>query len=496
MAKEYMKKMTNKGAAIRYQMDRGMTNAQISKSLGVPESTIRYYRKRPKNLISKSSSKLPKKYIEEIYRLASNKTTREMPAGLIAIKINEKLKKNNERNKNGKLLSISKRQVNNILKEKYGKPLKIKKVFYLNEDSKKKRMEFCKKIVEMEIDGKKLEGKNIFFTNTSNESIRISSKVKNKIKLGDEEGYKMINRETKKFEPSIIVAGGVSYYGLSDLILLKGTMQEFSYAQALEYYKDNYENFKNINKNILFEQDGASSHTSKKIKKLLEELFGDNFIQNAPHSPDIAYPIETLWAELKKKVKERRAKNLDELKQITIEEWNKIPQSFIKNLFKNFIKRCKKIIELNGGRLEPVHLQQIRKEAEKETKDEEECEDDKNNETKNLKLKIVYNKNVLIQKAKKEIAFIRKKIKEKKRELRKAKKDYNKAKKYSMKIGREIEAVTDKESKKKIKNIELQNYIFRINWIKKYISENIDEYFKYFKNECDKIEREEKGHQL
>ena len=154
--------MTNKGAAIRYQMDRGMTNAQISKSLGVPESTIRYYRKRPKNLISKRSSKLPKKYIEEIYRLASNKTTREMPAGLIAIKINEKLKKNNEINKNGKILSISKRQVNNILKEKYGKPLKIKKVFYLNEDSKKKRMEFCKKIVEMEIDGKQLEGKNCF----------------------------------------------------------------------------------------------------------------------------------------------------------------------------------------------------------------------------------------------------------------------------------------------------------------------------------------------
>ena len=47
--------------------------------------------------------------------------------------------------------------------------------------------------------------------NTSNESIRISSKVKNKIKLRDEEGYKMINRETKKYEPSIIFAGGVTY---------------------------------------------------------------------------------------------------------------------------------------------------------------------------------------------------------------------------------------------------------------------------------------------
>ena len=54
---------------------------------------------------------------------------------------------------------------------------------------------------------------------------------------------------------------------------------------------------------------------------------------------------------------------MDELKQITIEEWNKIPKSFVQKLFKNFIKRCEKIIELNGGRLEPVHLQQIRREA-------------------------------------------------------------------------------------------------------------------------------------
>ena len=66
MAKEFMKKMTNKGASIRYQMDRGMTNAQISKSLRDPESTIRYYRKRPKNLISKRSTKLPKKYFSNL----------------------------------------------------------------------------------------------------------------------------------------------------------------------------------------------------------------------------------------------------------------------------------------------------------------------------------------------------------------------------------------------------------------------------------------------
>ena len=75
-------------------------------------------------------------------------------------------------------------------------------------------------------------------------------------------------------------------------------MTDFSYAQALEYYKENYEEFKKNNENLYFEQDGASSHTSKKIKVLIEKYFGDKLIQNAPHSPDIAYPIETLWSEL------------------------------------------------------------------------------------------------------------------------------------------------------------------------------------------------------
>ena len=99
---------------------------------------------------------------------------------------------------------------------------------------------------------------------------------------------------------------------------------------------------------------------------------------------------------------------MDELKQITIEEWNKIPKSFVQKLFKNFIKRCEKIIELNGGRLEPVHLQQIRREAENEEKeDEEEISD--YNESKVLKLKLVYNKNELLKKARKKIALIRKK---------------------------------------------------------------------------------------
>ena len=103
MAKKFIKNLTQKGSAIKHQMERGLSNAQISKSLGIPESTVRYYRKRTEIKEIKRSSKLPQKYIDKIYELASNKTTREMPGGLIAIKINNLLKKDNILDKNGKI---------------------------------------------------------------------------------------------------------------------------------------------------------------------------------------------------------------------------------------------------------------------------------------------------------------------------------------------------------------------------------------------------------
>ena len=49
-------------------------------------------------------------------------------------------------------------------------------------------------------------------------------------------------------------------------------MKDFSYGQALEYYKENHKNFPKQNKNIFFEKDGASCHTSKK-KEATQKIF-------------------------------------------------------------------------------------------------------------------------------------------------------------------------------------------------------------------------------
>ena len=61
-----------------------------------------------------------------------------------------------------------------------------------------------------------------------------------------------------------MLAGGISHYGLSDLIILEGTMTEFAYAQAILLYKKNMEEFKK--KNLIFEKNGSTSLQIKQIK--------------------------------------------------------------------------------------------------------------------------------------------------------------------------------------------------------------------------------------
>jgi hypothetical protein len=54
--------------------------------------------------------------------------------------------------------------------------------------------------------------------------------IKSRKKKFGEETYNPINRTAKKFEKSIAIAGGINYYGLSKLMFLDGTMNEFSYG--------------------------------------------------------------------------------------------------------------------------------------------------------------------------------------------------------------------------------------------------------------------------
>ena len=179
--------------------------------------------------------------------MAKDKLTSDMGARKIADIINKELKENNVRDTKGNILSIEKTAVNRYLQNALGRPRKVRRVFYLNDKQKKERVKFCESVLN-----KRIKGEHIFFTDETkidmapflNDSIRLSLENQKKLKSGNEDAYKLMNKPEKKFERSIMIAGGVHYHGLSDLLLLEGTMNEFSYAQALYFYKDNIEEIK------------------------------------------------------------------------------------------------------------------------------------------------------------------------------------------------------------------------------------------------------------
>ena len=104
-------------------------------------------------------------------------------------------------------------------------------------------------------------GKDIFFTDETQidlsnyvyDAIRLTKENEEKLSQGNLDVYDLMTRPQKKFEKSIMVAGGISCKGVGKLMLLNGTENEFCYAQAILNYKKDMER---LGGDLIFEQDG------------------------------------------------------------------------------------------------------------------------------------------------------------------------------------------------------------------------------------------------
>ena len=479
------KKFNLLAATIKTLLKNKVRPINIARKLKISKQRVNYWVKTPIKSSQSRRKKLDKIYIDKIISLGENQTTSSMSSRKIANIINSEFQKEDIN------LSISKDSVNRYLKEAFGKPRKIHKVFHLTKEQKIQRVKFCRDILN-----KMINGKNIFFTDETqiktgsyfNDSIRLSQENQKKIKEGKIEAYNLINREEKKFEGSIMVAGGVSSVGLSNIILVENTVNEFAYAQMLLYFKEDFDKLQEkAEGQLYFEQDGATPHTSESNKKLIKKLFGNNLVQNAPNSPDLAYPIENIWGYLKPRIKKRNPKTIEELKKYTVEEWNKIPLKVSKNCGAHYTERLKKIIEIKGERLEQYHLNQIKKEVEvdqdKENDEEEKEFNEEDGEKEVLKMKIVYNDKRLGILKKKEIANLRKQLKVINENYRK---DNKESKKYKakdirlMSISRAESIIEWKNNLKSNKDKKVEEITKKIDRIDKM---DLINYLKYTKEQ-------------
>ena len=151
----------------------------------------------------------------------------------------------------------------------------------------------------------------------------------------------------------------ISYDGRSSMHIHDGRINSKVYCECIKdaflpcLYEKDYLALKKKQKYV-FMQDGASCHMSKYSWAWLEK----NLPQHVAHhergewpasSPDLN-PVENLWAILQDRVIERRAYSYDALVKVVVEEWWKISQQTIRNLFDSMPKRLDSCIRVQGGR--------------------------------------------------------------------------------------------------------------------------------------------------
>jgi transposase len=142
---------------------------------------------------------------------------------------------------------------------------------------------------------------------------------------------------------SVMVWGGMSRYGTTELCFLEGKQNATSYIATLQ---DNLLPFcasvreQHPNIDLIFQQDGASIHTARVVKTWLE----DNNVHGMPwpaKSPDLS-PIENLWGDLVRFVYEngRQYSNKAELKAQIKLAWRQVS-----------IERLERLIDSMPGRI-------------------------------------------------------------------------------------------------------------------------------------------------
>ena len=265
--------------------------------------------------------------------------------------------------------------VNNLLRKELAMSRKIGKTFYLTHENKIARVKFAQMIID---DG--IKGKDIFFTdekkfqqnpsvNSQINRIRFDKDQDKKLRQGDPVLKELTMRGKKKFEDSFMVCGGISYFGLSKLVFLIGTMDGKAYSQCLDHYLEDLKRLDNLaGRMLIFQQDGAPAHTTgfclEKIKKnrtvfkqrwkhLAPLAEYKNYFDKGifPSNSPILTPIEMVWAILEYELSKKEYKTLEDKKLELIRLWNSFPLTLCQSLINKFDENVKWIVANNGERV-------------------------------------------------------------------------------------------------------------------------------------------------
>ncbi len=146
-----------------------------------------------------------------------------------------------------------------------------------------------------------------------------------------------------KFPQSVMIWAAMSSAGVGPLCFLKSTVNAAIYQEILEHFMLPSADKLYGDADFIFQQDLAPAHTAKGTKSWFND-HGVTVLDWPANSPDLN-PIENLWGIVKRKMRDTRPNNADDLKATVKETWASIPPQQCHKLITSMPRRIEAVIK-------------------------------------------------------------------------------------------------------------------------------------------------------
>lgn len=189
---------------------------------------------------------------------------------------------------------------------------------------------------------------NVIFTDESKFNLFGSDgKVKIWRKNGTAMERKNLLPTVKHGGGSVMVWGCMSAAGVGNLVFIDGIMDRFKYLDILRNNLKQSAQKLGLGRHWIFQQDNDPKHTANVVKEWL--LYNTpKQLHSPPQSPDLN-PIEHLWDELYRGLKNQKFSKAGALKDALQEAWINISGETTRKLVHSMPNRLRACVEARGG---------------------------------------------------------------------------------------------------------------------------------------------------
>ncbi len=163
-------------------------------------------------------------------------------------------------------------------------------------------------------------------------------------------------KSSVKFPQSVMIWAAMSSAGVGPLCFLKSTVNAAIYQEILEHFMLPSADKLYGDADFIFQQDLAPAHTAKGTKSWFID-HGVTVLDWPANTPDLN-PIENLLGIVKRKMRDTRPNNADDLKATVEATWASIPPQQCHKLITSMPRRIEAVIKAKGAPTKYwVHIQ-------------------------------------------------------------------------------------------------------------------------------------------